>query len=150
MKDIEAEKDMYSFLEEKLDLFNQYLSITKGMKEGLEDKEMSHLGSFLSQRQDCIKRIEKIDLSMETIIKASSAKVHHFSEKGRKLIDAYLSNLKGIMEAVEVVDFEMMEKVKEEAEGIKKGVLEMRNVRKAAKGYKNEIRHSPKFLDTTR
>jgi hypothetical protein len=150
MKELGTEKDICSFLEKKIDLFTQYLSITKEMKEGLKDKEVRHLEKFLSQRRDCIKRIEKIDLSMEKTIRASSAELDPVSEKGRKLIDGYLSNLKSIMEAVDVVDTELMNKLKEEGEGIKRELLEMRNVRHAARGYKKEIRYSPRFLDTMR
>jgi hypothetical protein len=74
MKDMNPGKKICSFLEKKLALFNKYLSITKRMKESLKGKEAGNQGVYISERQDCIKRIERIDLSMEKIIKASSDK----------------------------------------------------------------------------
>ena len=121
------------------------MSITK---EDFKDKEVIHLGKFLSQRRDCIKRIEKIDLPMEKTIKATSAELDHISTPtqplplkgeglggGPRLIDGYLSNLKSIMEAVDMVDTELMRVVKEEGEGIKRELLEMRNVHEIKSPY---------------
>jgi hypothetical protein len=47
MENTDEEKEVCSFLEKKLALFNQYLSITKRLKETLRDKEASSLGVFI-------------------------------------------------------------------------------------------------------
>jgi len=150
MKDIDPEKKVCSFFEKKLILFNQYLSITKKMKESLKDKEAGNPGVFISERQDCISKIEKIDSSIEKIIKASADKLNHISDKLKGLIDSYISSIKSIMEKVDLIDRELMVMVKEEGEDIKKELLKMRNVRQVARGYKKEKRYSPRFLDTLR
>ena len=93
MKNINTGKEICSFLKKKLSLFNRYLSITKRMKQTLNDKEAGNLGGLASQRQDCINKIERIDLSMEKIVKAGSAKF-----KG--LIDGYLKDIKSIIETI--------------------------------------------------
>ena len=100
---------------------------------------------------------------MEKTIKASSAELDHISTPtqplplqggghggGPRLIDNYMTNIKRIMEAVDHMDKELMRVVKEECEGIKRELLEMRNVRQGARGYKKEISYSPRFLDTMR
>ena len=150
MKEIDPEKEVCSFLEKKLTLFNRYLSITKRMKKALRDKEAVNPGVFLSERQDCISKIEKIDSSIERIIKASTDKLNHISDKFTRLIHGYLSSIKSIMETVDCIDRELMVMVKEEGEGIKKELLRMRNFRQVTRGYKKEKRYSPRFLDTVR
>jgi len=150
MENIDPEKEVCSFLEKKLTLFNRYLSITKRMKEALRDKGASNPGVFISERQDCINKIEKIDSSIEKIIKASTNKLNHISDKFKGLIHSYLSSIKSIMETVDCIDRELMVVVKEEGEGIKKELLRMRNVQQVARGYKKEKRYSPRFLDTVR
>ena len=150
MENIDPEKEVCSFLEKKLTLINRYLSITKRMKETLRDKGASNPGVFISERQDCINKIEKIDSSIEKIIKASTDKLNHISDKFKGLIHSYLSSIKSIMETVDCIDRELMVVVKEEGEGIKKELLRMRNVQQVARGYKKEKRYSPRFLDTVR
>jgi len=150
MKNIDSEKQVCSFFEKKLNLFTRYLSITKRMKKALRDKEAVNPGVFISERQDCINKIEKIDSSIEKIIKASTDKLNHISDKFTGLIHSYLSSIKSIMETVDCIDRELMVMVKEEGEGIKKELLKMRNVRQITRGYKKEKRYTPRFLDTVR
>ncbi|MBW2000891.1 MAG: hypothetical protein JRI30_00035 [Deltaproteobacteria bacterium] len=120
------------------------------MKKALRDKEAVNPGVFISERQDCINKIEKIDSSIEKIIKASTDKLNHISDKFTGLIHSYLSSIKSIMETVDCIDRELMVMVKEEGEGIKKELLKMRNVRQITRGYKKEKRYTPRFLDTVR
>lgn len=164
MKDMDPEKEICSFLEKKRTFFDQYLSLTKEMKETFEDKKVKYFGGLLSQRQDCIRRIEKIDASIKKIINASSYNRNHMSPptrplplqgrgKGvgqRSIIDSYLTDIKRVMETADRLERELTSLVKEEGESIKRELLEMRNVRQAAKGYKNDIEYSPRFLNTMR
>ena len=150
MKNIDAGKEICSFLEKKLSLFNRYLSITKRMKEALKKKGAGNPGVFISERQDCIDKIEKIDSSIEKIIKASADKLNHISDKFKGLIDSYLAKIKSIMETIDPIDRELMVMVKKEGEGIKHELIKMRNVRQVARGYRKERRFSPRFLDTVR
>jgi DNA topoisomerase VI subunit B len=150
MKNIDPKKEVCSFLEKKLTLFNRYLSITKRMKKALRDKEAVNPGVFLSERQECINKIRKIDSSIEKIIKASTDKLNHISDKFTRLIHGYLSSIKSIMETVDLIDRELMVMVKEEGEGIKKELLRIWNGRQVARDYKKEKRYTPRFLDTIR
>jgi hypothetical protein len=140
MKNINTGKEICSFLKKKLSVFNRYLSITKRMKQTLNDKEPGNLGGLASERQDCINKIERISLSMEKIGKG----------RGEGLIDGYLKNIRYIMETIAPIDRELMVMVREQGESIKTELLKMRNVRQAAQGYKKKGRYSPRFLDTRR
>lgn len=167
MKDINSGKEICSFLEKKLTLFNRYLSITKRMKETLRGREAGNPGVFISERQDCIDKIENIDSSIEKIIKEGSDNLSQISDQvntptqtlppqgggeggGEGLIDSYLAKIKSIMEKADLIDRELMVMVKDEGQSIKTELLKMRNFRQAARGYKKEKRFSPRFLDTIR
>lgn len=151
MKDINEEKEICTFLERKLAHFKQYLSITEGMKQALGNKEESNnLDSLISKRQNCIKKIERIDLLIDKAIKTSSNKLSKISDKYKRLIDGYLSNIKKIMTTVHLMDRELMVMVKQEGEGIKKEVLKMRKFGQAARGYRGSTGYPAKFLDTRR
>jgi len=150
MKNVNTGKEICSFLEKKLALFKRYLSVTKRMKESLNDKEESNLGGLVSERQDCINKIDGIGLSMEKIVKANSEKYHIASDKFRGLIEGYLKSIRNIMETIAPMDRELMVMVREEGESIKNELLKMRNVRQAAQGYKKEGLSSPRFLDMKR
>ena len=149
MKDINTGKEICSILEKKLSLFKRYLSITKRMKESLKDKEKSSLVVLVSERQDCINKIDGISLSIERIIKAGSEKGEGLGG-GEGLIDDCLASIKNIMKTIAPIDREMAVLVREEGESIKSELLKMRNVRQASQGYKNEGTYSPRFLDMKR
>ena len=150
MKDKDAGKEICSFLEKKLVFFKQYLSITKRMKETFKKKEPSSPEAFISERQACITKIQKIDASLEKIMGNSSDKLHDISEKCKGMIDGYLRSLKNIMETVDLIDRELIVVVRAEGENIKGELLKLQDVRQAAKGYRDRMKSTPRFLDTIR
>ena len=150
MKDKDAGKEICSFLEKKLVFFKQYLSITKRMKETFKKKEPSSPEVFISERQACITKIQKIDASLEKIMGNSSDKLHDISEKCKGMIDGYLRSLKNIMETVDLIDRELIVVVRAEGENIKGELLKLQDVRQAAKGYRDRMKSTPRFLDTIR
>ncbi|MBW1707312.1 MAG: hypothetical protein JRJ86_19485 [Deltaproteobacteria bacterium] len=145
MKNVNTGKEICSVLEKKLSLFKRYLSVTKKMEETLKDKKESNLGSLVSERQDCINKIDKIN----TPTLPSPLEGEGLSE-GEGLINGYLKDIRNIMEAIAPIDREIAVMVREEGESIKTELLNMRNVRQAAQGYKNEGTYSPRFLDMKR
>jgi len=165
MKNPDARKEVCSFLEKKFALFDQYLSITERMKATFRNKEAGNLGVLISERQRCIAKIERIDTSIENVITESPDKLSQISDQvntptqtlplkgggeGEGLIDSRLMKIKGIMEKIDPIDRELMTMLKEEGEHLRTALLEMRNVRQAARGYKRERGFSPRFLDTMR
>jgi len=150
MKGKDAGKEICSFLEKKLVFFKQYLSITKRMKETFKEKEPSSPEAFISERQACINKIQKIDASLEKIMSNSSDKLHDISEKCKGMVDGYLRSLKNIMETVDLIDRELIVVVRAEGENIKGELLKLQDVRQAAKGYRDRMKSTPRFLDTIR
>ncbi|MBA7650635.1 hypothetical protein ES703_58445 [subsurface metagenome] len=126
------------------------LSITERMKESFVHKKERDPRASISQRQACVNKIQKIDASLEKIMGNSSDKLHNVSEKCKGMIDGYLRSLRNIMETVDLIDRELIVMVGAEGENIKTELLKLQDVRQAAKGYRDKIESTPRFLDTIR
>ncbi len=151
MKDLEKEKEICNFLEKKLDQFKEYQSVTEKMKQTVcGNDENNELSGLIHRRQKCINAIEKINSSIEKIMKSGSIKFSSISKKYKGLVESCLSNIKDIMMQVELMDKELVTVVSERSEGIKSELLKMRNKRQAARGYQTVTRYPAKFLDTRR
>jgi len=150
MKQKSEGNEITSCLEMKLTLFNRYLSLTEGMKETFDKKEPKDLLRFLSKRQDCIARIQKIDLSIDKITNRGEDKNRGTFVKRIGMIDDYLEDIKSVMKKVDIIDKELMALAREEGETIKMALLKTQNAIKAAAGYKMSGKASPRFLDTVR
>jgi len=151
MKDLEKEKEICNFLEKKLDQFKEYQSVTEKMKQTVcGNDENSKLSGLIHRREKCINAIEKINSSIEKIMKIGSIKFSSMSKKYKGVIESCLSNIKDIIMQVELMDKELITVVSERSESIKTELLKMRNKRQAARGYQTVTRYPAKFLDTRR
>ena len=151
MKDLEKEREMCTFLERKLDKFKEYQLVTEKMKQTVcGNDENNEFSGLIQRRQKCINVIEKINSSIEKIMKSGSIKFSSISKKYKGLVESCLSNIKGIIMQVELMDKELVTVVSERSESIKTELLKMRNKRQAAMGYQTVTRYPAKFLDTRR
>ena len=151
MRDVKREKEICSYLEKKLDKFKEYQSVTEQMKQTVcDNNETNELSGLIHRRQRCIGAIEKINLSMEKIIKNGSVKFSCISKKYKRLVESCLSSIKDVMIQVDLMDKELVTIVSERGESIKTEILNMRNMRQAARGYQANKRYPAKFLDTRR
>ena len=148
MANKDAGNEICSFLEKKSILLEQYLFLSKKMKDFCGDDGNSSLGSLVSKRQECINKIEKIDLSISRIVKEGSDKIFHISKKFKGMIDHYLSNIRSVVVKVEQLDGELMVMIKEEGDSIKAEILKMQNARQAVRGYGRGIKYPSKLLNT--
>jgi len=120
MRDVKIEKEMCTYLERKLDKFIEYQSVTEKMKRtvsGNDDK--NELMVLINRRQRCINAIEKINLSIEKIMKSGSIKFSSISEKYKGLVESCLYSIKDIIIQVELMDRELVAIVSERSERIK-------------------------------
>jgi hypothetical protein len=147
----DEEKEMCVLLEKKLDKFTEYQSVTEKMKQTVCGKDDNNeLSGLINRRQMCINAIEKINSSMDNIIKTGSVKFSCISKKYKKFFESCLSNIKDVMIQVDLMDKELVTIVSERGECIKTDLLKMRNMRQAARGYHTNSRYPAKFLDTRR
>jgi hypothetical protein len=144
----EREKEICSLLEKKLSLFQSYLSVTKRMKRAFVDEEKGTHEVFLAERQGLIDKIEKIDSSMEKVIKGGEPQAGFGSDK--ETIETRLQEIKTLMETVKPMDEEMIAMVRGEEEQAKRSLLKMRGTRQAISGYQRMGKSPPKFFDTLR
>ena len=147
MKGRDLGKEICSFLEKKLVFFNQYLIMTNQIKEACALIKGEYPGALISQRQACIYKIERIDESIKRIVGNNPGRLDGLSEKCKATIDGYLKRLKTVMETVDLVDRELMYAFEADRKNIKKDLLELQDMRRAAQGYKNRREFSPRFLD---
>jgi len=151
MREVKREKEICSYLEKKLDKFKEYQSVTEQMKQTVcDNNETNELSGLIHRRQRCIGAIEKINSSMEKIIKNGSVKFSCISKKYKRLVEGCLSSIKDVMIQVDLMDKELVTIVSERGESIKTEILNMRNMRQAARGYQASKRYPAKFLDTRR
>jgi len=148
---IDVEKEMCTFLEKKLDKFREYQSVTERMKQAVcGNDENNDLQGLINRRQRCINAIEKINSSLEKILKNGSVKFSCISKKYKGWVESCLSNIKEVMTQVDLMDRELVTIVAKEGEGIKTELLNMRNKRQVVRGYHTNKRYPAKFLDTRR
>lgn len=151
MKDVEREKEICTYLEKKLDRFREYQSVTEKMKQAVcGNDENNELSVLINRRQRCIKVIERINASIEKILRNGSVKFFRISKQYKALMDGYLSDIKDVMIQVNHMDKELVAIVSKQGESIKTELLKMRNMRQAARGYHTKKRYPAKFLDTRR
>ena len=146
MKD--REKEICLLLEKKLSLFQNYLSVTKRIKEAFMDEGKGNPGGFIAERQGLIGRIEKIDSSMEKVIKGGEIQTGF--GRDRETIETRLQDIKILMERVKPIDEALIAMVRGEGEQAKRSLLKMRRSRQAIGGYQRMGKSSPKFFDTLR
>lgn len=151
MIDVDKEKKICTFLEKKLDKFREYQSVTEKMKQTVcGDDENKELSGLIHRRQKCINAIEKINSSIEKILKSGSIKLSRISKNYKGLVESCLSNIKEVMTQVDLMDKELVTIVAKEGENIKTELLNMRNKRQVVRGYHTNKRYPAKFLDTRR
>ena len=135
------------FMEQKISLMTQYLSITRIIKEAFILKKETNLIELLSKRQDCINRIQKTDLSVQKIINTGAEELSRISDELKSLLDGYMRGIKSLLEQIAPIDDEVMIMVKEESRGVKAELLKISNVRQAAKGYGSKEKRIPMYMD---
>lgn len=150
MKHIEAGKNFCFFLEKKISLLNQYLSLTRRMEETLKGKEENTMQSLIAQRRECAQKIDKVDRHLNIAAEPGGEMQKLFPEKLKKIVDGYLQTLKNIMEALAPLDRRVMVLAKQECDDLKAELLRRRTVRAASEGYNRGIGHTSRFLDTRR
>jgi len=149
IKDNNPEKKVCRHLEKKIFILKKYLFITKKVNRAINDNNKTdELTGLLSQRQACINKIDRIDLSINTMTKTGSDEINSSNRY-------YLKQIKNIIETIDSMDRELMVMAEQESEKIKAGLLKAHNTRQAAqgyaygskRGYKTGRNYSSKFLD---
>jgi hypothetical protein len=135
------------FLEKKVALMTQYLSLTRSMKESFLGEKEVRLEGLLARRQDCIDKIEKIDQSLQKLRSMGAGELSRISRELNGKWNGYLQRLKGLAKKIAPMDAEVMVMVREESRGVKEALLNMKQLKQAAKGYGSRERRIPRYID---
>ena len=140
-------KYTFLFLEQKVALMTQYLILTRTMKDSFVSEKEVKLEGLLAKRQECIDKIEKIDLSLKKIRSLGAGEISRISRELKGKLNGYLQQIKGLVEQIAPIDAEVMVMVQEESRVTKDELMKMRTVKQAAKGYGSKERCIPHYVD---
>jgi hypothetical protein len=113
------------FLEQKIALMTQYLSITRTMKDSFVREKEIILEGLLAKRQDYIDKIEKIDLSLKKIGILSVEELSRISRELKGKANSNLQRIKCLADQIAPLDAEVIVMVREESRGIKEELIKM-------------------------
>jgi hypothetical protein len=142
------ERDICSFLEKKLLLFQRYLSVTNRIKEAFMEEGKGNPGAFIAERQGLIDGIQKIDSAMERAMEGDGPQSASYGK--REKIESHLQAIRTLMERVKPIDEALITMVGREEEEAKRSLLKMRNARRAVSGYQGTGKSIPRFFDKLR
>lgn len=140
-------KYTFLFLEQKVALMTQYLSFTRNMEDSFVREKEANLEGLLVKRQECIVKIEKVDLSLKQIRSLGAGELSRISRDLKGKLNGYLQRIRDLVEEIGPIDAEVMVMVREESRGIKEELTKMKTVRQAAKGYGSKEGYIPRYLD---
>jgi hypothetical protein len=138
---------LQSFLEEKYGALKQYLSITGEMSISMEKSDLHELGRFMAIRQQCRRKIDRIDKSIKAIIDQVN-KISRLSRKPEEILRRYNRDFAGIIKAVCPIDEKIMVLAESEGEKLKKELLRFRKNRHALTSYGPQPINRSRYLDT--
>ena len=149
-KAADSVKYTFLFLEQKVALMSQYLSFTRTMKDSFVSKKGIPLEGLLAKRQECIEKIEKIDLSLKKIKSLDAGAISRISRELKGKLNGYLQRIKGLVEQIAPIDDEVMVMIQEESRVTKDELIKMKTVKQATKGYGSKERCIPRYVDARR
>ena len=147
MRDHSAEKPagdspLHGLLEKKLTIYHRYFHLTKKIKNAFESGEREQLRSMVSERKNVIKKADRIDAALWRLSDKGVLPFANIIEKS----GSQMQKLRQIVEAVDVIDSELLAMATSETEELKKALLKLRRIRKASRGYGSHLPPSSKFI----
>lgn len=149
MRNVDIYDRLQSFLEEKYRALKQYLSITGEMTISVEKSDFHELGRFMAIRQQCRRKIDRIDKSIKAIIDQDN-KISRLSRKLEEILSRYNRDFISIIKAISPMDEKIMVLVESEGEKMRKDLLKFRKSRHALTSYRLQPINGSRYLNTKR
>jgi hypothetical protein len=140
----EKQDGLCGLIREKILLFKNFLSLSKSLKEMLEEENMARIRILLRQRQDYINRIDRLDARIR------NRKNLDMKAPGQHMEKRLLSLVKELEEITGKtmrVDKDCADLAFSRIEGIRAGLIRIRAGRQGFKGYTGKPLQRPRFLD---
>jgi hypothetical protein len=144
---MKSKNEMNSFLEAKLALLKSYDLLTEKMQESFSKGDLDGVMTPLSLREEIIRKIERVDSSMQKLMFSGKDKIPETAVNLRGMLDGFCRNTKKVLEQIALKEKDLIPGISRETEKMKKDLLRMRETRSAAANYSKPGASSPRFLD---
>jgi hypothetical protein len=143
-------RELLDCLEAKRRSLEEFLTLTKSLKDRLMTQDWPEVDGVLKQRQDLIVTIDQMDVRIEGLRSRLPLDRDGLPDRQKKEISGLLNNLRDISEKAQTVDKECMDRMTDWRGQTKSELSRMRDSLKAVHGYARKPTRSPKFLDVVR
>lgn len=147
MKEMKNSNDVHSLFDRKLAYLNQYLTITRQMRDVLETEAERKLTTLSAQRQYCVQRIDKIDAAISRLTGAREGQKNSVQGRMRSISMAYLDEVKNMLLTISPLEKELGRAVKEKHANLLGEILRLKHGRKAVVGYGQKQKCGSKFIN---
>ena len=136
------------FIKERTNLLEIYRDTTLKMTEQMGQKNLFEVQACISERQQAITRINKIDRALkETKPQTPESKQIAYDEMGEDLAGIY-KHMKQMIDDISEIEKECMDIAKAERNSLRREILHYRQHRHHTKEYRASGAAVPKFIDT--
>ena len=142
--------ELLDCLEAKRRSLEEFLALTKSLKDRLMTQDWPAVEGVLKQRQDLIVTIDQMDVRIQDLRSRQPLDQEWLLDGQKKKISGLLDNLRDISEKAQTVDKECVDRMTDWRGQIKSQLSRMRDNLKAVHGYARKPTRPPKFLDVVR
>ena len=142
-----AAEQICSYLDEEASLFSQYLAITQRMKDACAAKETGSLRGLLSERQACIRKIDRVGALIERDTPETNSVLGQLTGTLRESIANHLAKMRNMMALIESLDRELTDALQEEGASIRNELRRIQHSKQVGKSYRSKASHTPRFVN---
>jgi hypothetical protein len=143
-------RELLDWLEAKRRSLEEFLMLTKSLRDQLMTQDWREVEGVLKQRQDLIVTIDQMDVRIQDLRSRQPLDQVGFLDGQKNKISGLLNNLKDLSEKAQTVDKECVDRMTDWRGQVKGQLSRMRESLKAVHGYARKPVRSPKFLDVIR
>ncbi|MEI9475287.1 MAG: hypothetical protein WCO26_01740 [Deltaproteobacteria bacterium] len=142
--------ELSDYLEAKRRSLEDFLTLTKSLRDRLITQDWPDVEGLLKQRQDLIVTIDQMDVRIQELRSRQPLDQEWLLDGQKKKILSLLNNIRDLSEKAQTVDKECMDRMTDWQGQIKSQLSGMRDSLKAVHGYVRKPTRPPKFLDVRR
>ncbi len=137
----------HQYLNEKLKLLKEFLSISESMRASLDLPDMEEVTRWMAKRQDLISRINRMDEAIRKRSRETSLFGAEWPERHREEILFCSGAINEVLQKVRGIDEECRERITILRDEVKVELQKAFQEMAAVRGYMGHPVQSPKFLD---
>jgi len=142
--------ELFDCLEAKRKSLEEFLALTKSLRDRMMTQAWPDVEGLLKQRQDLIVTIDQMEARIQELRSRQPLDQDWLLDEQKKKISGLLNNLRDLYEKAQTVDKECMDRMTDWQGQIKSQLSRMRDSLRAVHGYAQKPTRPPKFLDVRR